>query len=195
MFGNLERAWVREGNVHTAHDWHSGLERAVARSSDEKIPPILPLASTQHAHEFSLDTSGAHCYIPYKSGREPIRPRRPARNATSRIGSTGPLRRIRAAEIRISFSGGWALIDPEPDRDLLRGEILEVVENQLRDNEPPETRATLTRLMTEGRSESEAKKLIGCVVVAEMFEVLRQNQDYDQDRYVAALAALPQIPE
>ena len=87
------------------------------------------------------------------------------------------------------------MIDPEPDRDLLRGQILEVVENQLRDNEPPETRATLTRLMTEGRSESEAKKLIGCVVVAEMFEVLRQNQDYDQDRYVAALAALPQIPE
>ena len=87
------------------------------------------------------------------------------------------------------------MIDPEPDRDLLRGEILEVVENQLRDNEPPETRATLTRLMAEGHSEHEAKKLIGCVVVAEMFEVLRQNQDYDQDRYVAALAALPQIPE
>ncbi len=83
----------------------------------------------------------------------------------------------------------------DPHGDLLRGQILEVVENQLRDNEPPETRATLTRLMAEGHSEYEAKKLIGCVVVAEMFEVLRQGRVYDRDRYVAALADLPEIPE
>ncbi len=83
----------------------------------------------------------------------------------------------------------------DPHRDLLRGQILEVVENQLRDNEPPETSATLTRLMTEGHSEHEAKKLIGCVVLAEMFEVLQEGRVYDRDRYVAALAALPEIPE
>ena len=83
----------------------------------------------------------------------------------------------------------------DPDPVFLRRQILEVVENQLRDNEPPETRATLTRLMAEGHSNYDAKKLIGCVVVAEMFEVLRHHQTYDQDRYVAALAALPEIPE
>ena len=84
------------------------------------------------------------------------------------------------------------MIDPEPDRDLLRGEILEVLENQLRDNEPPETRATLTRLTAEGHSELQAKKMIGCVVLVEMFDVLLEGRPSVHDRYVAAL---PEIPE
>lgn len=78
---------------------------------------------------------------------------------------------------------------------MLRRQMLEVVENQLRDNDPPETRATLDRLVREGHSASEAKRLIACVVVAEMFHVMERHQPYDQDRFVSGLRGLPDLPE
>ena len=84
---------------------------------------------------------------------------------------------------------------PDPNREMVRRQMLEVVENQLRDNDPPETRATLHRLVAEGHSTSEAKRLIACVVVAEMFHVMKDRQPYDRDRFVAGLRALPELPE
>ena len=49
----------------------------------------------------------------------------------------------------------------------LKSAILEVVENQLQANDPPETRQAYDRLISEGYSEVEVKKLIGCVVSSE----------------------------
>lgn len=83
----------------------------------------------------------------------------------------------------------------DPNRDMLRRQMLEVVENQLRDNDPPETRATMERLVEEGHSTSEAKRMIACVVVAEMFRVVKSQQPYDKNRFVAGLRALPELPE
>jgi hypothetical protein len=77
----------------------------------------------------------------------------------------------------------------------LQSAILEVVENQLESNDPPETRQTYERLLREGHSEDEAKKLIGAVVAAEMFWIMKQEKPFDQDRFVKALARLPEIPE
>jgi hypothetical protein len=80
------------------------------------------------------------------------------------------------------------------DQDNLRGHILDVVENQLRQGDPPETGQTLARLLKEGHSESDAKRLIACVVAAEIFGVLRERRVFDRERYVAALSALPELP-
>ena len=44
--------------------------------------------------------------------------------------------------------------------------LLEVVDNQLRANDPRETRATYDRLMGEGHSPDEAKRLIALVPVS-----------------------------
>jgi hypothetical protein len=74
----------------------------------------------------------------------------------------------------------------------LQRAILDVVENQLRDGTPPETRATLARLMADGRSREEAVKLIGCVVSAEIFDVLKNREPYNETLYLAALRALPE---
>jgi hypothetical protein len=76
----------------------------------------------------------------------------------------------------------------------LQRAILEVVENQLRDGTPPETRATLERLMADGRSREEAVKLIGCVVSTEIFDVIKNDEPFNETRYVAALRALPRLP-
>ncbi|MBN2428267.1 MAG: hypothetical protein JXK94_08025 [Deltaproteobacteria bacterium] len=76
----------------------------------------------------------------------------------------------------------------------LRSAILEVVQNQIELNDPPETKATLDRLISEGFSESKAKELIGSVVAAEVFEVLKNSREFDKERFVIALKRLPEIP-
>jgi hypothetical protein len=76
----------------------------------------------------------------------------------------------------------------------LRQAILEVVNNQLRDNTPPETAETLERLVSEGYTREQAIEFIGTVVVSEIFGVLKERRPYDRARYVAALKALPKLP-
>jgi hypothetical protein len=73
--------------------------------------------------------------------------------------------------------------------------ILEVVENQLLDNDPPETKQTYEWLMGEGHSSEEAKRLIGCVVVGEMFEILKRQEPFNHARFVEALNKLPELPD
>jgi hypothetical protein len=77
---------------------------------------------------------------------------------------------------------------------LLRKAILEVVENQLRDATPPETRSTLERLMKEGHSRDQAVEFIACAVSTEIFDVLKSNQPYQEACYVEALRKLPTMP-
>ena len=77
----------------------------------------------------------------------------------------------------------------------LKVAILEVVDNQLKANDPPETRQTFDRLISEGYSEEEAKKLIGNVVTVEIFDVLSKQEPFNSKRFVEALNNLPNLPE
>jgi len=76
----------------------------------------------------------------------------------------------------------------------LRAAIIKVVENQLRSNDPPQTQQTFRRLVEAGYSEEEAKRLIGCVVSAEIFDILKKNEPFNLDRFVKALDKLPEMP-
>lgn len=82
----------------------------------------------------------------------------------------------------------------ETDSHKLRKAILEVITTQIRDNDPPETKQALIRLQDKGFSEEEALKLIGYVVVSEVFSVLKENRQYDKEKYIAALNNLPSLP-
>jgi len=77
---------------------------------------------------------------------------------------------------------------------ILKKAIFSVVNNQPKHNNPPETKQTYERLLKEGHSESEAKRLIGCVVAAEIFDILKKKEPFNQQRFVAALDRLPKIP-
>ena len=68
--------------------------------------------------------------------------------------------------------------------------ILKVVENQLRDNNPPETKVTLQRLVGNGYSEEDAKKLIGTVVHSEIFDILKTGEPFDREKYEKSLRNL-----
>jgi hypothetical protein len=72
--------------------------------------------------------------------------------------------------------------------------VMEVVENQIRNNDPPETQQTFKRLLAAGHSEKEAKRLIACVVSAEIFDVLKHREPFNRDRFMTALGKLPAIP-
>jgi hypothetical protein len=86
---------------------------------------------------------------------------------------------------------GDELVDPQKLQR--RRAMLEVVENQLRDGSPPETQETLDRLLAEGHSREQAVELIACVLAAEIFDMLKHRQPYDEARYLAGLRALPRL--
>ncbi|HEX2865702.1 MAG TPA: hypothetical protein VHO03_01605 [Ignavibacteriales bacterium] len=72
--------------------------------------------------------------------------------------------------------------------------ILEVVDNQLSAGNPPETLETFKRLLNEGFSETDAKRLIANVVAAEIFEVLKEGRKSDPVKFARRLNDLPEMP-
>lgn len=72
--------------------------------------------------------------------------------------------------------------------------ILEAVDNQLRDLNPPETKETYDRLMASGISDTEARRLIGVALSSEMFQMLKYKKNYSPERYITSLRKLPQLP-
>lgn len=77
---------------------------------------------------------------------------------------------------------------------LLKQAVLEVVDNQIRDLDPPETKQTYDRLTAGGYCDQEARELIGAVVTTEIFDVLKQQRPFDRERFVRALKKLPELP-
>lgn len=73
----------------------------------------------------------------------------------------------------------------------LRGVYLEAVENQLRDNNPPETRQTLDRLLAEGISEKDAKLLIASAIAFESYKILKSGTPFNHERFIKNLKRLP----
>ena len=81
----------------------------------------------------------------------------------------------------------------EESRRNLNASILEIVDNQLREEDPPETKAAYNRLIGQGYSVREVRNLIGCVVSTEIYDVLKQNRPYNRRRFVRALRRLPKL--
>ena len=78
--------------------------------------------------------------------------------------------------------------------EIVRKQILEVVENQLRDNNPPETKQTYARLIKMGISKENAKKYIAQCVTVEIFNVMKHSQPFNEKRFIKNLHNLPKKP-
>jgi len=76
----------------------------------------------------------------------------------------------------------------------LREQIFEIIKNQLRENNPPETKATYDRLRKQGYDDFETRQMIGQCLAVELFDVLKFGKPYNNERYVKNLKALPQEP-
>jgi hypothetical protein len=80
----------------------------------------------------------------------------------------------------------------EYENSAARAALLEAVDNQLRDGDPPETRTTLERLLREGHSREQARRMIAFALVIEMNAMIRDGRNFDHASYAAELDALPQ---
>ena len=78
------------------------------------------------------------------------------------------------------------------DKKGLRAHLLihAMVEKQLIDNDPPETRLALERLEAESLSRHEAVHRIGKVVMKEAMEMMKQGRELDRQAYAEALKEL-----
>ena len=87
------------------------------------------------------------------------------------------------------------IVQADTSEGQLAGEgMIEAVENQIRDNDPPETRITLDRLMSLGESRNNAMRYIGAVFAQEVYEILKNKRPYNEERYLANLKNLPELP-
>ncbi len=82
----------------------------------------------------------------------------------------------------------------EPDSEALRETFFEVVDNQIRGGEPPETKQTYDRLIAKGFSAFETKQMIASAIVVEMYDIMKHGREFDENRYVCHLLALPTPP-
>ena len=77
---------------------------------------------------------------------------------------------------------------------VLQHAILTTVDNQIRDEKPPETKQTFERLVKSGYSKTDAKKYIGQCVAIEIFNVMKHHQPFDEKRFIKNLLNLPKVP-
>ena len=68
--------------------------------------------------------------------------------------------------------------------------VFEVIENQIRDNDPPETKARWDRVKSAGYSELHIEKMIGGVFVQHLYHVMKDLVPMDTEKYVQDLKRL-----
>jgi hypothetical protein len=76
----------------------------------------------------------------------------------------------------------------------IRKALFEVIENQMKENNPPETKKTYQRLLDQGFSRDETMRMMATVVITEMNDMVKHNRTFDEAGYVEALQALPKLP-
>ena len=76
----------------------------------------------------------------------------------------------------------------------LRAAIMDALDNQLKHQDPPETRETFERLQRDDIDEEEARRLLACVIASELFDIAKTKQPFDRERFVMRLSTLPEMP-
>lgn len=69
----------------------------------------------------------------------------------------------------------------------LKKTILEIVNNQLKANDPPCTKDVYEKLQNAGYSKSEAKDKIGAVVLTEIYDIMKMGKPFDEEKYKKSL--------
>ena len=78
--------------------------------------------------------------------------------------------------------------------EAMRQQIFEIIKNQIKDNNPPETKATYDRLRKEGFDDFVTKQLIGQCIAVELFQIMKFAKPFNKERYIKNLLQLPKEP-
>lgn len=92
----------------------------------------------------------------------------------------------------------WDRADELSDEELIQDgvnpilhvTIHQTIENQLAAKDPPVVHETLERLMRSGLSRHEAIHAIGSVLCVEIWEILKEERPFDEERYERGLRQL-----
>lgn len=87
------------------------------------------------------------------------------------------------------------IVNAKDESGQLAGEaIVEAVENQIAEDNPPETKIALARLIALGESRENAIRYIASALSVEIFDALKNENTYNEQRYTSNLKALPTLP-
>ena len=73
---------------------------------------------------------------------------------------------------------------------ILHDQIHDIVEKQIKENNPKETSKTLDRLIKSGCDRHDTIHMIGTVVIEEIFRIMKFNEEFNEDRFVKNLHKL-----
>lgn len=76
----------------------------------------------------------------------------------------------------------------------LKAHFLQTVQNQLDENNPPETKQTYDRLIAQGISDEDARIHIAQAVCVEVWDCLHNQNPFNLERFVKNLKRLPEEP-
>ena len=71
--------------------------------------------------------------------------------------------------------------------------MIKVIKNQINDNNPPETKQAYFRLLGEGISEQNVYIYLAQALAYEIFDMLKKQRPFDNERYVKLLSQLPHL--
>ncbi|EPM3974377.1 hypothetical protein LZU85_05575 [Vibrio sp. IRLE0018] len=72
-------------------------------------------------------------------------------------------------------------------------DLIEIIENQLQDGNPIKVKETLMRLMMTGTPREDAVAMMACAMSIEIFDVMKNDGQFDLKRYCEHLDQLPDI--
>ncbi len=85
----------------------------------------------------------------------------------------------------------WTAMKKKDFNPILQATYLEIVDTQLRDGNPPETRKTYERLKGMGYNDRDAKLLVASAIAAETFYIMKYREQFNHERFVRNLDRLP----
>ena len=97
-------------------------------------------------------------------------------------------------QIEWDLGKGTGALGSRYDTNALARDILECIEKQIQNNDPPETRQTIERLTKEGHTVDETRRLISTAAMVEVFHIVYDRKTFNRERFVWNLAQLPQKP-
>jgi hypothetical protein len=89
-----------------------------------------------------------------------------------------------------AFGDAAAQFDPE-----LHAKVMGIVETQLAEGHPEETRRTFDRLVAAGFNPEHTRRMIGLVVAHELVQEWVAHKPFNEATYVENLLRLPELPE
>jgi len=78
--------------------------------------------------------------------------------------------------------------------EILREQVLKIVDNQLKGNDPPEAKQTFERLTGLGYDADDARIYIAQCVAIETYHILKDGEPFNKERYIKNLNKLPEEP-